>query len=136
LDTNVFVGGGFKRASASAKILDAVRRGEVRMMWNDATRREIEMIVRKIPPLRSFRVESFFRAADRYTKPTQPEQFTFIPDPDDRKFAALSNAVNAVLISSDEHLLAHRKNDVNVLTPGEFWKQHQRRAQTNSRRGP
>ena len=40
LDTNVFVAAGFNPRSASARIVDAVKHGQVRMVWNDATRRE------------------------------------------------------------------------------------------------
>jgi hypothetical protein len=64
---------------------------------------------------------------DRFTGPTHPERFAFIPDPDDRKFAALADAAGAVLISNDEHLLAHRdRMAVPVLTPSACWKQLER----------
>jgi uncharacterized protein len=126
LDTNVLVAAGFNRRSASARIVDAVKRGELRMLWNDATRREIEHIVRKIPPLRAQALEPLFRPEDRVTVPTHPERFAEIPDPDDRKFAALAEATGAVLISNDEHLLGHRdRMNLTVLTPSEFWKRQQ-----------
>jgi predicted nucleic acid-binding protein len=126
LDTNVLVAAGFNRRSASARIVDAVKRGELRMLWNDATRREIEHIVRKIPPLRAQALEPLFRPEDRVTVPTHPERFAEIPDPDDRKFAALAEATGAVLISNDEHLLGHRDRlNLTVLTPSEFWKGRQ-----------
>jgi predicted nucleic acid-binding protein len=126
LDTNVLVAAGFNRRSASARIVDAVKRGELHMLWNDATRREIEHIVRKIPPLRAQALEPLFRPEDRVTTPTHPERFAEIPDPDDRKFAALAEATGAVLISNDEHLLGHRdRMNLTVLTPGEFWKRQQ-----------
>lgn len=127
LDTNVFVAAGFNRRSASAKILDAVKQGDLRMLWNDATRREIERIMRQIPPLRAHRVSELFRPGDRYTAATHPERLAFIPDPDDRKFAALAQATGAILISNDDHLLHYRDRiDPPVLTPGAFWKQRQR----------
>jgi predicted nucleic acid-binding protein len=131
LDTNVLVAAGFNPRSASAKIVDAVKRGELHMVWNDATRREIEHIVRKIPPLRARAVAPLFRPEDRVTIPTHPERFAEIPDPDDRKFAALADATGAVLISNDEHLLSHRdRMSLTVLTPSEFWKgQQQRRSE-------
>jgi predicted nucleic acid-binding protein len=126
LDTNVLVAAGFNRRSASARIVEEVKRGELRMLWNDATRREIEHIVRKIPPLRAQALEPLFRPEDRVTVPTHPERFAEIPDPDDRKFAALAEATGAVLISNDEHLLGHRdRMNVAVLTPSEFWKRQQ-----------
>ena len=122
LDTNVFVGAGFNLRSSSAKIVDAVRKGQFRMIWNDATRREIERIMRQIPPSRAQGVSDLFRSEDCYAGPTHRERFGF-PDPDDRKFAALAEAAGAVLVSSDDHLLNHRDRiDVPVLTPGEFWR--------------
>jgi predicted nucleic acid-binding protein len=127
LDTNVLVAAGFKPRSASGRIVDAVKQGQVRMVWNDETRREIEHIIGKIPPLRADADVRLFRPADRFTAPTHPERFAFVPDPDDRKFAALADAAGATLISSDEHLLAHRdRMGVSVLTPGAFWRRLER----------
>jgi predicted nucleic acid-binding protein len=126
LDTNIFVAAGFNPRSTSKKILDAVKVGQVHMVWNDATRREIERILGQIPPLRAFPVADLFRQQDQFTAPTTPEEFNLIPDPDDRKFAALAHAAGAILISNDEHLLRFRDQiDVTVRTPGEFWKHRQ-----------
>jgi predicted nucleic acid-binding protein len=123
LDTNVFVAAGFNSRSASARIVDAVKQGRLRMVWNDRTRREIERIVQRIPPLSHRTVADLFRPADQVVAATHPEQFGEIPDPDDRKFAALALAAGAVLISNDKHLLASRDQlDVQVLTPSEFWR--------------
>jgi predicted nucleic acid-binding protein len=95
------------------------------MVWNDATRREIERILHRIPPLRAQPVAQLFRPEDRVTVPTHPERFAEIPDPDDRKFAALADAAGAILISNDEHLLGYRDRlNLTVLTPSEFWKRH------------
>ena len=125
LDTNVFVAAGFNPRTASARIVDAVRQGQLRMIWDDATRREIEHVLQRIPPLRDYPVAELFRPADRYTAATHPEQFNSIPDPDDRKFAALAHAAGAVLVSNDDHLLRDRGMDLNVLTPGTFWENQQ-----------
>jgi predicted nucleic acid-binding protein len=127
LDTNVFVAAGFNPRSAAAKIVDAVKQGQLRMVWNDATRREIEHIMQQIPPLRAHSVSDLFRPPERYTAPTHPDRFAFIPDPDDRKFAALANATGAILISNDDHLLGYRHRiDLTVLTPSVFWRRWQR----------
>ena len=127
LDTNVFVAAGFNPRSASAKIVDAVRQGRSRMVWNDATRREIERIMKQIPPLRAHAVAELFRPEHRFTAVTHPERFADVPDPDDRKFAALAHAAGAILISNDEHLLRYRGSmDLTVLTPSTFWKRQQR----------
>jgi predicted nucleic acid-binding protein len=104
------------------------------MIWNGATRREIERIMRQIPPLRAHGVSDLFRSEHRYAAPTHRERFAFIPHPDDRKFAALAQAAGATLVSNDDHLLNHRDRiDVPVLTPGEFWRRRQRRGK--GRRG-
>ena len=123
LDTNVFVAAGFRPTSASAKIVDAVRRADLRMIWTDATRGEIEHVIGRIPALRGQSVAELFRPEDRYAAATDPEAFAAVPDPDDRKFAALANAAGATLISSDQHLLGHRGPlALTVLTPADFWR--------------
>jgi predicted nucleic acid-binding protein len=48
VDTNVFVAAGFNAASDAARVLASVRAGTLRMVWDDATRRETEYILGKI----------------------------------------------------------------------------------------
>ena len=129
IDTNLFVAAGFKPDSASGRLLEAVRSGRVRMRWNEATRRETERVVRKIPPLSWERCAGLFRDEDRCDLETHPDAFAFVPDPDDRKFAALAEACGIPLVTSDEHLLGvqHRLG-VPVLTPGEWSTEHAPRA--------
>jgi putative PIN family toxin of toxin-antitoxin system len=127
LDTNVFVAAAFNPASASANIVRAVKDGRLRMVWTDATRREIERIMKQIPPLRSQTLVDLFRAADRVAAATERERFGDISDPDDRKFAALAHAARAILISNDEHLLGYRGDmQLTVATPGAFWNRRER----------
>lgn len=121
LDTNVFVAAGFNARSDSARILAAVGEGRLRMAWSEATRRETERIVGQIPPLRSTRLDEFFREAERVDVPADASAFAEVPDPEDRKFAALAHAAGAVLVTGDDHLLAGRATaPYRVLTPGEF----------------
>lgn len=121
LDTNIVVAAGFARDSASAAILHAVERGELRMVWNDATRGEIEHIIGKIPPLRDRNSTVLFRESDRIDLTTHPQRFSAVPDPDDRVFAALAHAAGAILVTNDDHLLANRQAiGVEVLTAGQF----------------
>ena len=47
IDTNVFVAALFNPRSASARILEGVREGRFRLIWNQPTRSETEMIVRR-----------------------------------------------------------------------------------------
>jgi predicted nucleic acid-binding protein len=124
LDTNVFVAAGFRPDGDAARVLAAVGRGALRLVWDDATRRETEFIVRKIPPLSWAAFVSLFRDEGRFAGPTDLHAFVFIPDPDDLKFAALAAASGATLLTLDRHLLAGRPHpDVTVLTPGEFLRQ-------------
>ncbi|WP_404385315.1 putative toxin-antitoxin system toxin component, PIN family [Caenispirillum salinarum] len=109
LDTNVFVAAGFSPGSASGRIIDAVRRGTLTLVWNAATRRETERIVRKIPPLSRKPVADLFEGGYEYTGTVEPEAFNAIADPDDRKFAALAAAADVELVSQDDHLLSVAK---------------------------
>jgi predicted nucleic acid-binding protein len=121
LDTNIFVAAGFNPKSASAGIVEQVRSGQLRMIWNEQTRRETQHVVSRIPPLSWSRVAELFREDDRYSGKTSPEKFDYIPDADDRKFAALSDATGAVLITNDDHLLSNRhRARLHVLTPREY----------------
>jgi uncharacterized protein len=126
LDTNVFVAAGFNPGSHAARILDAVKAGQLRMVWNEATRREILHILRRIPPLAKHAVDDLFRPQDEYKSATYPEHFEIVPDPDDRKFAALAHAAGAILISRDDHLLQQREHlGITVLTAQEYWNTYQ-----------
>jgi predicted nucleic acid-binding protein len=128
LDTNVFVAAGFNRKSASARIVEQVRSGQLQMIWNDQTRNETQHILSKIPPVSWSGVAELFREEDRYDGETSPEKFDYIPDADDRKFAALSSATGAVLITNDDHLLSNRdRAGLEILTPREYWDRQQGR---------
>src|ERR671930_242292 len=105
LDTNVFVAAGFNPGSHSARLVEAVRNGRLRMVWHDATREEIEHIMRQISRLSWTRIADLFRSEDRFGGSTHPEEFGFVPDPADRKFAALADAVQAPLVTWDLFLL-------------------------------
>lgn len=120
VDTNVFVAAGFNAASDSARVLAAVRAGTLRLIWDEATRRETEHVVRRIPPLAGTDLLDVFRPDGRYDGPTDPDAYAVIPDAADRKFAALAAAAGAVLVTNDRHLPAGRPHPgVRVLTPGE-----------------
>jgi predicted nucleic acid-binding protein len=117
LDTNVFVAAGFNPGSQSARLVEAVRDGRLRMVWDDATRGEIEHVMRQIPRLSWTRIADLFR----FSGSTHPEEFGFVPDPADRKFAALADAAQVPLVTSDAGLLkAGGQMKVGVLKPSEF----------------
>lgn len=119
LDTNVFVAAAFNPRSASARLVEDVWAGRRRMRWHDATLRETEHVVRKIPPLSWEAFAAVFRDADRYDGPLDTAPFAHVPDPGDRKFAALAAATGAVLVTMDAHLLGSRQpGDAPVTTPG------------------
>jgi predicted nucleic acid-binding protein len=121
IDTNVFVAAGFNPRSASARLLDGVREGRFRLIWNRPTRNETEMILRRIPRLDWQRFAELFPPEGEYSDAVDPAAFAVIPDPDDRKFAALSAAAKAPFVTNDNHLLAHRDIvGTEVLTPREF----------------
>ena len=121
VDTNVFVAAGFNPESHSARLLDAVRARRLRMLWNGGTRREIERILRQIPRLSWEDVAPLFREENRFQGDTHPDQFEYVPDPADRKFAALADAAGAPLVTSDQDLLqARARARVPIFTPAEY----------------
>ena len=125
LDTNVFVAAEFNPDSASARIVEAVRAGHLRMAWNEDTRTETEHVLRQIPPLSWRDVSDLFHQEWREEK-GRTDAFDHIPDPADRKFAALAAAAGSVLVTQDDHLLAQRERSrITVLTPREFEARHE-----------
>ena len=121
LDTNVFVAAGFEPKSASARLLEALRQERCRMIWHRTTRRETERVLRRVPALHWQRFAPLFRPEWEHPGELDLPPFGAIEDPDDRKFAALAAATRSVLISKDDHLLAHRDElPVRVLRPARF----------------
>lgn len=121
VDTNAFVAAGFNPASASARILEAAREGRLALVWDEATRGETKHVLSRIPRLRWEDAETLFREENRFRGDTDPEAFGRVEDPADRKFAALAAAADAVLITSDDHLLAHAGAlPCRIETPGAF----------------
>jgi len=121
IDTNVFVAALFRPDSHAGQLVEQVRQGLGHVIWNRETRRETQAIVQKIPPIDWASIANLFLQENEFRGPTEPVRFRSIPDPDDRKFAALAHAVDAILISQDDDLLAHPERlDVLVLTPREF----------------
>ena len=119
LDTNVFVSAAFKRQSASARIIKAVRGGALAMIWNVATRLETQTVLTRIPPVSWDEVADLFQEQHRCDSNIDLLAVQFVSDPEDRKFAALAQATGAMLVSSDKHLLEHRSL-LDVCTPTEF----------------
>src|SRR5271168_882516 len=121
IDTNVFVAAGFNQRSAAARILAAVREGRFQLIWNEPTRRETEMILRRIPRLDWERVADLFQPEGEFTGLVDPDAFVMIADRDDRKFAALSAAAKTPFVTNDNHVLAQRNLlGIEVLTPRAF----------------
>ena len=119
-DTNLFVGAGFNKRSASARLIEAAREGRIAMVWNGATRDETRRILRKIPRISWDEVEDLFRPETEAPVVADLSHVAFVTDPEDRKFAALGLAQACPVITSDDDLLAHADR-LDVAKPGMFW---------------
>ena len=121
LDTNVFVAAAFNPRSHAARIVDAIRGGRLRLIWNEATRRETRHILDRIPPISWEPFADLFHEENRYLDRVKPGWFGHVTDPDDRVFGALAYAASATLITQDDGLLGVRSSvNVPILTPAEF----------------
>ena len=121
LDTNVFVAAAFNPQSHAGQIIASVQSRRLRLVWNEATRRETRRILDQIPPISWEPFADLFREEILHPTPVNPGWFGHVRDPDDRKFGALAYAAGATLITQDEDLLEARSNvSVPILTPTEF----------------
>lgn len=121
LDTNVFVGAGLNPRSSSARLLKLIAAGKVKLVWSEATKRETAFILRRIPRLSWNDVEPLFRPEARCSADLRVEEFNYIVDPDDRKFAALAAVAGAPLVTTDHLLLKCRGSGrLSIVTPAEF----------------
>ena len=120
IDTSVFVAAGFRPRSDSRRIIDSVRAGALRLVWNDETRDETKALLDRIPPLSWDAVSSLFREEQHF--PDMPsDEFLVVEDPEDRKFAALAACADVTLLSLDRHLLdAALRDRCTVRRPGDF----------------
>lgn len=120
LDTNVFVGAGFNPHCASARLVAAAGAGALRLVWHETTLAETRRILDKIPRLRFETVAPLFAPDGEFTDALALDAVSLVPDPEDRKFAALAGQTGAVLVSSDDHLLGVRgRLAADIRTPGE-----------------
>jgi predicted nucleic acid-binding protein len=120
LDTNIFVAAGFRPASASGCLLEQVRSGSLRLVWNEATRRETLAVLARIPPLSRQPFDELFRDEERCDAESRPDRFDFVPDPEDRKFLALAETCGVPLVTLDQHLLGARdRASIPILRPTE-----------------
>lgn len=125
LDTNVFVAAGFNGTSRSAQIVEAIREQRLRMIWSGKTRKETKRVLQQIPPLHWHEFESLFRDEDRYDGDLDEDAVDYVSDRSDRKFAALAEAAEAVLVTNDDHLLDERgRVKTPIFTPAEYWNRY------------
>ena len=121
LDTNVLVAAGFNPRSSSARLIKLSQVGKLVLVWNQATLKETKYIVDQIPPLNWGVFEGLFNDVGKCNDSGDMDSFGFVEDPDDRKFAALAEAVGCPVVTNDIHLLAHKKRfGFEVLRPSEL----------------
>jgi predicted nucleic acid-binding protein len=121
LDTNTLVAAGFNPRSNSAKIVKGIEEGTINLVWNQATKRESQRMISQIPRLSWESFSPLFSDENEYKEQTSTDHYGFIEDPDDRKFAALGEATNSIVVTNDRHLLAQRARLTSpVMTPHEF----------------
>jgi len=120
-DTNLFVAASFNPRSSSAKILKGIEDGRLDLVWHARTRSEVERMLRRIPRTSWERFRDFFKEANEYRGKLRDEDYLFVEDPEDRKYAALGETTGSVIVTNDSDLLENRGwLGVEVTRPGEF----------------
>lgn len=122
LDTNVFVAAYWNPSSASARILRACRRGQLRACISDELEREVRLILRTIGAGDDFYADAveMLLSAERVV-PSKPVH-VIEDDPEDNKLLSCAAAAGAqYLISSDRHLLSLGQYEgTNIVSPSRF----------------
>lgn len=127
VDTNVLVGAGFKKGSASHRIVESIAGGELLLIWNERTRRESLHVVGKIPPLDAEYFAELFRPEGYFDGEVDEAGFGIIADVSDRKFAVLASRAGVPLVSNDSDFLEVREElAIEVFRPAEFLDQRSR----------
>ena len=91
------------------------------MVWHEATRAETRKLLLQIPRLSWRSSEPLFKPENEVRDTLILERYNFVPDVDDRKFAALAELAGCTIVTSDSDLLGNRERlSVAVLTPREF----------------
>lgn len=120
LDSNVFMAAAFNRGSSSARLVQMAREGRLRLMWHQETREETRIQLRKIPPISWAPFADLFVEENEVTGDLGVADYGFVEDWDDRKFAALAEKTEALLVTNDRHLLdVAGRLAVGVVTTGE-----------------
>jgi uncharacterized protein len=134
LDTNTLINAYEDDFSASAKLLDAIIKGELTGIISHRVQREYQQIMRRLinDPVHHQKVEeAISRMENVVPKPTS----VIIDDPDDLKFieAALGGQADAI-VTNDHHLIdIGEVNNIVIITPTEAWTRFQEESgETNS----
>ncbi len=123
LDTNVLIDGFQDDYCAEAKLIDAVRSGELMAVATPKVMKEYRLILGRLIADRQYRsrIEEFLSMLEE----TEPEYVDVtIDDEEDMKFleAAVGGEAD-VVVTSDRHLLdAGEADGVRIITPEEAWR--------------
>ena len=82
VDTNVFIAAAFKPRSDSARVVEAVRAGTLRLVWSEPTRKETKALLSRIPPTSWEAVAELFQEENRRSIEFEPTAFATVKDPE------------------------------------------------------
>lgn len=123
LDTNVLIDGFDDDFNASARLVQAIRDGEIEAVASDQVMREYRLILRRLinDPAYKDKVEDFLTMTTKVVP--QEIEGIVIDDKEDEKFirAALGGKADAI-VTSDHHLLdVGEVGNIRIVKPTEAW---------------
>lgn len=123
-DTNVLIDGFQDDFSYPARLLDAVRAGQLEAVTTPPVEREYRRILQRLidDPAYRDRIAEFL--TDAHHVAPAPVTAT-LDDPEDQKFLeAAAGATADAIITSDRHLLdVGEVGETRIVTPAEAWRQ-------------
>lgn len=122
VDTNIFVGANWAKGSASYRIIEALQKDKLKLIYSDDIYRENRLILGKAKIRKEFNesVEEIFKKGIKVTPKLKIKMIK--DDPDDDKYLSCAKESNAkYIISNDKHLLDIRKfGKTKIIRSSEF----------------
>lgn len=122
VDTNLFIAAYFNRQSASAKIIELAKEGEIKLVWSDLLKKEMDLILGNVKASLKFlnRIQDIL---EKGIKVSPKEKLKIVKDdPEDNKLLECAQETEVdYILTNDHHLLEIGEfKSTKIIRPKEF----------------